>query len=320
MIGLLKNEGDNYRAKNILLFPQTFYFKFVNLINPCFMKRALLILVGFMFSLTSNGQPIIEGDTMMCPWTNGTAALANGSTYDSYQWYYKYWFTSDPYVAIEGATGPSFTYDWYTYDQALLKLVVTMAGNTFESNVLQIDSYAWTSMFVSYDLGSNAQYDPDTDSISLCDGTALVMSINNPPYNSNIVWTRDGVEIPEATNSSYAATEPGTYQVSAAPGFCPDSESTSLPITITINSDCNLAVPDNDQNISIYPNPADTYIEISSMSDVTAYQIADMTGKIVQAANQIDNSRISIEGLAAGIYLIRLGGESTSSTHKIIKK
>jgi hypothetical protein len=56
------------------------------------------------------------------------------------------------------------------------------------------------------------------------------------------------------------------------------------------------------------------------MSDVTAYQIADMTGKIVQAANQIDNSRISIEGLAAGIYLIRLGGESTSSTHKIIKK
>ncbi|HEU0136601.1 MAG TPA: T9SS type A sorting domain-containing protein [Flavobacterium sp.] len=285
------------------------------------MNRILLLLLVLLSVLNSHAQaPEITGDTMMCPWTNGTASVVNNTTYDSYQWYYKYWFTSDPYVAIDGATGSSFTYDWYTYDQALLKVVTTLNGVTYESNVLQIDSYAWTSLFVSYDLGENAQYDPDTDSISLCEGTSLVLSINNPPYNANITWSVDGVPMADETGSSFVVTQAGTYEVSAAPGFCPDNSSNSLPITVTINQNCSMSVPENSVSVAVYPNPADNYISFTSNNTITFYEVADVTGKVVLQGPTTEGDKIEISGLSTGLYLLKLKGETISSVHKIVKK
>jgi len=39
-------------------------------------------------------------------------------------------------MEIAGANGASFTYDWDSYDQKLIKVVVTRNGDTFESAIL----------------------------------------------------------------------------------------------------------------------------------------------------------------------------------------
>lgn len=284
------------------------------------MKTILVALLLIICTDSVNAQqPVIDGDLMLCPDSNGTAAVNNGA-YDSYQWYYKYWFTSDPYVAIDGATAPVFTYDWYTYDQALLKVIATLDGIPYESNVLQIDSYAWLPIYVSYELGDYAQYYPESETISLCAGESFTVSINNPPYDTNVQWTLNGVALPDATSSTLVVTEPGTYQGSAAPGFCPDNPSTTLPITVTINNDCNLAVPQQERRAVIYPNPADHAISIIAPDAIDSYDIVDLTGKIIQYGMMPADKTIAIDDIAAGIYVLRLSSSVRNSIHKIIIK
>src|SRR5690606_703582 len=196
------------------------------------MKTTLLFL---FFTTLSISQPVITGDLLLCPNGSGTATVTGSTVYDSYEWQYKYWFTSDPFVAIPGANGPSFTYDWDLYDQALLKVVVTLDGDTFESNTLQIDSHAWVGLPVGHEVGDNVTFDPNSEGFLLCDGTTFISELFNP-YTANIQWYKDGMPISGANSMQYEIASAGTYYVTAAPAFCPDNTSTSLPITVAINT------------------------------------------------------------------------------------
>lgn len=287
------------------------------------MKRKLLKLLLLFVSVNVFGQaPVINGDLMLCPWTDGTASVTN-QTYDSYQWYSKYWFTNDEFVAIDGATSSTFTYDWYTYDQSLFKVVAIINGTSYESNTIQIDSWNWTSLFTQFELNEYATSDPNSGSILLCAGGSFDISINNPPYSSNIQWYKDGVAIANATNPTYTITEPGNYEVSAAPSFCPNSSSNSIGLDVIANNDCTLGIDNpNQQSSVIYPNPATTVINLNSDLGVfNNYNIVDTMGKSILKGSITDvQTTISIESLANGIYVLELVGENQKTTHKLVKQ
>lgn len=288
------------------------------------MKKKLLYLALLLWSgLGFSQTPHIEGDVLMCPWTNGTAYIVTDEVYDSYQWYWKYWFLPDDFAPVEGANEASFTYDWYTYDQAILKVVVTLDGQTFESNTIQIDSWNWVSMFLMYDLGEAATFDPNTESILLCQGGSFVASINNPPYNANIRWFRNDVLIEGATQSSYAIAEPGVYYASAAPDFCPDNTSNSLTLNVVWDTNCTLGVnnPAKDE-ITLFPNPVKDILNVNTTTNsFTSYQLTDLTGKTVAGgAVSSPETAIPLSQLSNGIYLIRLIGGENVTTLKIVKE
>ncbi len=283
-------------------------------------QKLQFLFFVFMISNLSAQTPTIEGDLMMCPYTDGTAYITTDQEYDSYQWYFKYWFTSDEFEPIDGATGPSFTYDWYTYDQALLKVVVTLNGTTYESNSIQIDSYTWISIFTMYEMNNDMSIDPENGTILLCEGASFDLSVNNPPYDSSITWYKDGVAIDGATNSTYTVTGPGSYEVSAAPSFCPDSISFSIPVVVATDPDCSLGIPQqNLSNIKIYPNPASHVITVSSPGPAS-YTIADLTGKIISQGKIDAQGTISVSEFSNGVYLLNVDGDGFSTTVKFIKK
>lgn len=287
------------------------------------MKRKLLQLMLLFIGVNGFAQaPVIEGDLLLCPWTDGTASVTN-PTYDSYQWYSKYWFTSDEFVAIDGATSSTFTYDWYNYDQSLFKVIAVIGGVSYESNTIQIDSWNWTSLFTMYEMNEYTSYNPDIDSVLLCEGASFDLSINNPPYDASIKWYKNGELIDGATSAIYTITGPGYYEVSAAPSFCPDNSSNSLGLNVVTNTECSLGI-DNPNQLSsvVYPNPATTEINLESDLGVfEKYAILDMTGKNV-GNGIISNvqTTISIASLANGIYILKLTGEKQTATHKIIKE
>lgn len=267
--------------------------------------------------------PVISGDTMLCPWTDGTASIEGTQVYDSYTWYYKYWFLPDEYVAIPGANGPSFTYDWYTYDQSLFKVVVTLGGNTYESNTIQIDSYAWVGMVVSNETGDNITFDPETESFALCDGTTMAVEIFNP-YSANIQWFKNDDPIPGANSMVYQISGPGTYTVTAAPPFCPNSTSTSLPITVTMNPNCNLNVgnPDALAGLTLYPNPAKDNVTLNlpnkAIESVTVY---NMAGQLVYSEKaNIQTVTVPLNGFASGVYVIDVQADGSAKKLKFIKE
>ena len=272
--------------------------------------------------------PQIQGDLLLCPWTNGTATITTNETYDTYQWYYKYWFTSDPYVAITGATSDSFTYDWYTYDQALLKVVVTLNGTTYESNEIQIDSYAWSSLFIINEMNSTVSVDGNNGNFLLCQGGSFNNTINSP-YNTNIQWYKDGVAIAGANDISYIITEPGSYYVEAAPDFCPNSSSSNqgMPMVVEWDPNCNLSIanPTLNDAFNLYPNPTSQTLSIENNQNIAIerYTIIDNLGKVLvnqELGFDKNNLSIDVSNLSNGFYNLILESESEKAIKKFIKE
>ncbi|NHN24566.1 T9SS type A sorting domain-containing protein [Flavobacterium jejuense] len=292
------------------------------------MKKFLLLLIFISGLSTSFSQnPQIQGDLMLCPWTNGTATVMN-QTYDTYQWYYKYWFTSDNYVAISGADQASFTYDWYTYDQALLKVVVTLGTDTFESNEIQIDSYAWSSLIIVNEINETVSVDNFNGNFLLCQGGSFNNTINSP-YNTNIQWYKDGLPIPGATTISYVITEPGNYYVEASPDFCPNSSSNNQGMSMVVEWDTNCTLSTNSPTalnnaITIYPNPvAHTLtLGITKNSIINSYSIIDASGKVLiqQKVLLSNNATIDVSNLSNGFYILKLESDSGEAIKKFIKE
>ncbi len=277
-----------------------------------------LLLISFL-TLNAQTNPDIEGDTMLCPDTEGTAYVTN-PVFDTYQWYFKYWFLQDDFVPIEGATGPTFTYDWFTYDQALLKVIATIGGQSFESDTLQIDSYAWLPIFTMYELGDGVTFDPETETFILDEGAEFPVSINNPPYDTLIQWYRDGDSIEGATNATYVIRDAGTYYATAAPSFCPGSISTSMPMVVTMAVDVPLIDP---ATASIYPNPAidELNIDLPNNSTFKEFMILDLSGRIIMQKPIVSGvNKVAIDELNRGIYLIKLKGDSVQTTKRLIKQ
>jgi hypothetical protein len=285
------------------------------------MKLKLSFIV-FLFCLLGWSQPpVITGDLMLCPFDTGTAQITENITYDSYQWYYKYWFVEDDFEAIDGATEATFVYDWMTYDQALLKVVVTLGGETFESNTIQIDSYVWASLVVMYDLGENVTIDGETGDLLMCQGTSLELNVNMP--YTNVEWYKDGELIEGANQMSYTLTQAGVYHAEAAPEMCPNSKSTSMPIIVHL-IDCELSTGNpNYDAVKMYPNPVNDflYIDHADSMNLSDYTIFDHTGRTIKTGQMSTTTEgISFEGLSAGIYLVNIQGEDYNATHKIVKK
>ncbi len=210
------------------------------------MRTTLFSLFFLVFAWTVGAQaPVIEGDIMLCPYTNGTATITNDVEYDTYQWYSKYWFTNDEFVAIDGATEASFTYDWYTYDQSLFKVVVTKDGQTYESNEIQIDSYNWASLLILNELQGNIHFEFDEETLEqkyvMCHGAQLVQTVLEPYVTAQ--WYKDGLPIAGATSLTYTITEPGTYYVIAGVEVCPDATSTSPEVIVVYSDDCGPDTP-----------------------------------------------------------------------------
>ncbi|MCL9807450.1 T9SS type A sorting domain-containing protein [Flavobacterium amniphilum] len=292
------------------------------------MKRILFFVLFFSGLSNCFGQnPQISGDLMLCPWTDGTATVAN-PTYDTYQWYSKYWFTEDEYVAIDGATQSTFTYDWYTYDQSLLKVVATINGQTYESNVIQVDSYAWASLTIRTTFTDSVSFDPDTESFLLCSGGSFPVELNMP-YNASIQWYKDGVAIPGANSPEYIITSSGVYYVEAAPDFCPNATDNNqgLPIRVVEKEDCNLGIDDpvlKDNLVKIYPNPANAILQLEIVNGltITDYCILDQSGKELmknEIAGDTNRKQIDVTQLSNGFYFLKIKTDDGEIIKKFIK-
>jgi hypothetical protein len=292
------------------------------------MKNVLLIFCFFYFGIAFCQNPQINGDVMLCQWTDGTATVTNQS-YDTYQWYSKFWFTSDDFQPISGANQQSFTYDWFTYDQSLLKVVVTLGDQTFESNTLLIDSYAFASITVSSELNANVIPEPDSPNLLLCEGGSFTITLNSP-YDASIQWYKDGTPIEGANQIQYQVDGPGTYYVVAAAGICPNNtDSTEFnPVVVLNNTNCTLGntnVAEPDLSADVYPNPVRDILNLD-LADVSLYQeycIIDSTGKVLfqnKLSQEQSTVQTNVASLSNGFYILKLNGNGISASKKFIKE
>ncbi|MDN5478465.1 MAG: M12 family metallo-peptidase [Chryseobacterium sp.] len=72
--------------------------------------------------------------------------------------------------------------------------------------------------------------------------------------------------------------------------------------------------------ISIYPNPADTFVEVKNLKGKADYSIFSADGRLVQQGETDGNNRINVASLIKGMYVITLKDDKNTYNTKLIKK
>ena len=82
-------------------------------------------------------------------------------------------------------------------------------------------------------------------------------------------------------------------------------------------------IENNENKISIFPNPTNNFITIQNRQNLTdnfEFKIVDLTGRIVKNGNSKFNEQINIESLTSGNYIIQIQTDSNQNfTQKFIK-
>ncbi|MGI9579838.1 reprolysin-like metallopeptidase [Chryseobacterium sp. RRHN12] len=72
-------------------------------------------------------------------------------------------------------------------------------------------------------------------------------------------------------------------------------------------------------DINIYPNPADTFVEVKNLKGKADYKIYSADGRLVQEG-KAEGQRISVASLIKGVYVITIKDDKTTYHTKLIKK
>ncbi|MEI8280055.1 MAG: kelch repeat-containing protein [Bacteroidota bacterium] len=74
-------------------------------------------------------------------------------------------------------------------------------------------------------------------------------------------------------------------------------------------------------DIAVYPNPVRDVLNISNSGQAVSYELSDMYGRIVVVSEMAANEHaISVENLAAGIYLLKINTSKGEAVVKLIEK
>ena len=121
-------------------------------------------------------------------------------------------------------------------------------------------------------------------------------------------FTGDSIVI-NTTNQSIPLA-PGEYRLYSTRKF-------DVPHVVTENTE--MALPA--QNIALYPNPAQTEINISASGDISEIQVYSVTGKLMlQKPVSGNHWKLNIERFEPGIYLLKVVQSNQVSTHKFMKE
>jgi hypothetical protein len=241
-------------------------------------------------------QPPIAGSAnintnIICQNNMVTLTLSDFSTNDSIQWQMSNdginWFD------IPSANITPFNYSVTTTGNVYFRAQVSNNCGSVISNILTILSNPI----------------PNTPIITQIDNNPIILQSNAPTGNQ---WYKNNNTIAGATNQTYLVTENGTYHTVVTINNC-----SSLPSNqITIN---NAGINDyaNDE-ILVYPNPAQDIIYIQSSKPINEVMIINNLGQIV--AHYSETGIIDINQLADGVYQIMIKTEDNIKVLPLIKK
>ncbi|MGB4931186.1 MAG: T9SS type A sorting domain-containing protein, partial [Chitinophagales bacterium] len=122
-----------------------------------------------------------------------------------------------------------------------------------------------------------------------------------------------------ATSLTYTATTSGNYKcrvIKAATGCYKNSN--AIGVSVPCREGDNIT----QSNFSLYPNPANNFITIETdFSTEKTICITDALGQIVKTITTSENNiTIDLQGVAAGVYFIKMEDGINSVTQKFVKQ
>ena len=215
----------------------------------------------------------------------------------SYQW-------KKSGVIIPGSTGASYTATTTGHYKAVVTNTISGCSKTSPNTI-----------HVVKNTDPPANITPQGPT-TFCAGGSVVLQANTGA-GLTYKWKRNGSYIAGATASSYTATIAGNYRAEVTRTGC---TKTSAAVSVTVP--CKTGgdqLSSVELQISVYPNPANSEIHISS--DLTGnyeVEISNALGeKLLLVRNQ---NTIDISAFANGIYFVKVSSGGQAAIEKFIKQ
>mgnify|MGYP003325590524 FL=1 len=254
----------------------------------------------------------IEGDLILCPNANGQLFTQE---YEAYQWM-KRAYNETEATPINGATEQFLDVSSANDVGYYMSVEVTLDNCTEMSEEILVDSWWFLPVTVAsvgdFEIGNMGE-------AIICSGDSMFFEMNLP-YDTNIIWYKDGVEIVGETDSKLVVYEAGAYTVQGAPSICPDyTQFLGLDLIVEVVNCTNTTEQQVESTkLSCFPNPVQKELNIKSTYSIQRIQLLDLTGKILLDQTQPHTScSLNIEGAPAGLYLIQAHTSAGILTQKV---
>jgi len=93
--------------------------------------------------------------------------------------------------------------------------------------------------------------------------------------------------------------------------------SRGFTIAITENHSGTTGIRELKKDISIYPNPADQYVNIEGVEGIQSLELWELSGRMVQKFSP-QSDRLDVSGFKNGIYLLVLDGSGGRLVRKLL--
>lgn len=195
---------------------------------------------------------ITPSNPILCPNANDTLST---QVYDSYQWY-------KGGSIIAGATGQTLPIEQYNDAGYSFTVSATLDGCTEMSGSVLVDGYMFLFPYVINGGDDPISTGPSGEPI-FCQGDTFTLTLGMG-YDQSIVWTNNGMTIPNESSPTLVITTTGNYSVSAAPTECPNySQGIGVDVPVTFNVPTQPDIVPNGDELCAYPagNSAQWYLD-----------------------------------------------------------
>jgi hypothetical protein len=128
---------------------------------------------------------------------------------------------------------------------------------------------------------------------------------------------RDGELIADDVTEMTYADEVGVagefcYEVTAVYSVCGESDPSNEACV-----DVSVGVDNVENNISVYPNPANDFVMVESSQDIRSIEITNYMGQVVNSVKAVEMTqyRINTSSLSAGVYFVEV--ETAAGIEKV---
>ena len=219
---------------------------------------------------------------------------------------------------LELNSGSHVTLTWiagsYTYE---CSFTVTYEDGTVITTGSDLSS-SYNFQFDVNCAGEPVTAEPVQNLAAAVEENTITLTWDAPAASNPVAYLikRDGVQIDEVTELTYvdenlewATTY--TYYI-----FAVYEDGMSLPVAVSATTEEFVSVDENEMNVGIYPNPANSVLNIMTNAENYEYQMINSVGQVVMSGKASGNTVVNVSELN-GMYFLRIIADGQTIVRKI---
>jgi hypothetical protein len=228
-------------------------------------------------------------------------------------------------LSVKNLTGTGITYQWQkdgkNISNAVNSNLSILESGSYIASSSQNNCKATSIPFVITNIGNSISTKPLTGKYLLISGSSnTIQAVTTGNFNYIYQWFRDGIAIPNATQSSLITKQGGKYTVRATLGKC--SSLSGIVEFVVISSSRTISFEENEQNLEteelkLSPNPTNENLRIQYFTKentsikpvfevINALGMGILSDKLEKTSDQFYTKEINVKDLTTGMYFVRI--------------